>query len=298
MSPDGQRVFASAILNSPTPDNLLGLGSLHYSNDYGLTFGPLSAFLGTGTPYTLWSSVALTPDYAYAAEYAYFNGATFEGGNVYRTGYSFVVTNNSTYIDYTNWTCLVTGTNRCPTPPANTGPVSTANFISVAAAEKSGTVVACTTDSGGGGDIYVSTTNGVGLGLGKQNLQGPAGALRSWASVSTSWFGSVIAAVDSATGYVWTAASPTPTQPLPATGINWVRRDAAGARKWSTVAVSAHGNRITAAVGWPLIPINGQPATQKGFIYASADYGATWSQRTSAGELSYRSVAMRADIGF
>lgn len=60
--------------------------------------------------------------------------------------------------------------------------------------------------------------------------------------------------------YSWTAAGPTSTSP----------------RQWYGMASSADGNKLVA--------VENNSGTNNGYIYTSADGGATWTTRTGAGQ--------------
>jgi len=86
------------------------------------------------------------------------------------------------------------------------------------------------------------------------------------------------------TGYVYTSAD---------SGTTWTEQTAQGDRPWLGVAISADGMRM-AACTQQSAPGSGN-SDGAGKIITSADGGATWVERTSAGQRTWKSVAMSAD---
>jgi len=70
--------------------------------------------------------------------------------------------------------------------------------------------------------------------------------------------------------------------PAAGTGAEWSKREAAGSRKWTSIASSADGNKL-AATAWG------------GKIYTSSDAGATWAERSGSGDRNWIAVASSAD---
>ena len=70
--------------------------------------------------------------------------------------------------------------------------------------------------------------------------------------------------------------------PAAGTGAEWSKREAAGSRKWTSIASSSDGNKL-AATAWG------------GKIYTSSDAGATWAERSGSGDRNWIAVASSSD---
>ena len=75
------------------------------------------------------------------------------------------------------------------------------------------------------------------------------------------------------------------------TDLAWTERTSAGNRNWYSLASSVDGTKLTGCR-----PCGGISATTNiGYLYTSTDSGATWTERTSAGNDNWYSVASSAD---
>jgi photosystem II stability/assembly factor-like uncharacterized protein len=166
---------------------------------------------------------------------------------------------------YTSVNSGITWTER-----TSSGPRS---WKSVASSSDGTKLVACVFD----GYIYTSTDSGITWT--EQTSSGP----RKWASVASSSDGiKLVASVTMLSdpiipinipGYIYTSSD---------SGVTWTEQINSGSRRWTSVASSSDGTKLTASV-------NG------GYIYTSSDSGVNWIEQTSAGPQYWYSVASSSD---
>jgi hypothetical protein len=94
-----------------------------------------------------------------------------------------------------------------------------------------------------------------------------------WTSIASSTDGTKLAAIDYATGTIYTSTD---------SGASWTPRTSAGVRQWKSIISSSDGTKLAAIVS-------------DGYIYTSTNSGATWTEQTSAGSCKWNSIASSAD---
>ena len=161
-------------------------------------------------------------------------------------------------------------------PPVFALPASPAEAWTPRESNRNWKAVACSADgvkivaAVNGGYLYTSADSGVSW------SPRAVDASRLWTAVASSADGTKLVALAS-TGEIHTSAD---------YGLTWVRR-VSGQSSWISVACSADGTRLVAAdVG---------ASAAGGYLYVSADSGATWTARVAAGQRVWQAVTSSAD---
>ena len=187
------------------------------------------------------------------------------------------------------------------------------NWISITSSSD-GTKLAAATTGGGrdGGSIYTSTDSGA-----NWTEQTGAGS-RTWSSIASSSNGTKLAATVSG-GSIYTSTD---------SGANWTEQTGAGSQTWVSITSSSDGTKLYAirstfihssadsGVNWSSVNLANMMTMSNPFftsitcssnglyiaacsvdyppvgnyIYTSTDLGTTWTQRTSAGQNSWKAI--------
>lgn len=86
----------------------------------------------------------------------------------------------------------------------------------------------------------------------------------------------------SSAAYTYSGETPSTPPVNTFTTFAWTQLTSAGSRAWTDIDVSADGTKMAAVVN-------------NGYIYTSADSGATWTERTSSGALAWSEIAISDD---
>ena len=126
-------------------------------------------------------------------------------------------------------------------------------------------------------DATFTTPIGAFYGWQAHDISGPG----SWGAIASSSDGTRVVSVLGS--YLVTSVD---------SGATWTRRTTAGWRVWAAVASSSDGMKLAAAA----TGFSEEEYTQTNdYIYTSADGGATWIQRTSAGKRIWTSIVSSSD---